>query len=307
MADILTITFNPCIDKSTSIPLLVPERKLRCSAPKFEPGGGGINVARAMSRLGGNARALYPAGGYSGKYLNALLAEEGIPTIVVETASHTRENLIVLESDKNQQFRFGMPGSPIAEQEWRKCLEIVEAEAGVTHVVASGSLPPGVPTGVLAELAAIARRKGAKLVVDTSGEALKQAVAEGVYLLKPNLGELSLLAGRQELTEEDVEPCARELIETGKSEIVVVSMGAKGAMLVTANETFRVVPPRVPLQSTVGAGDCMVAGLVLSLSRGEGLKEALQMGVACGTAATMNPGTGLCQPDDVEYLLALVK
>ncbi|MEI6947630.1 1-phosphofructokinase family hexose kinase [Paraflavisolibacter sp. H34] len=307
MAEVLTLTFNPCIDKSTSIPLLVPEKKLRCTAPKFEPGGGGINVARAMNRLGGSARALYPAGGYSGKFLNKLLEEENIPTVVVETGSHTRENIIVLEAEKNHQFRFGMPGSPLSEAEWRQCLKEVEKAPDVSYVVASGSLPPGVPAAVLAELAAIVKKKGARLVVDTSGEALQQAVSGGVYLLKPNLGELSLLVGRQELKEEEVEDCARELIKKGNSEIVVVSMGAKGALLVTATESFRVVAPKVPMQSTVGAGDCMVAGLVLSLSQGASLKEALQMGVACGTAATMNPGTGLCQPEDVEYLLAVIR
>lgn len=190
MAKILTVTFSPAIDKSTSIKALVPEKKLRCSEPKFEPGGGGINVARAIHKLGGEARAIYLAGGYSGRFLDELMEAEGVETETVQTGSHTRENLIVFDHSSGQQYRFGMPGSNIAEQEWKALLQRIE-NADASYIVASGSLPPGVPADIFGQIAAIAKRKKACLVVDTSGEALKHAVDVGVYLLKPNLGELS--------------------------------------------------------------------------------------------------------------------
>src|SRR5688572_20349598 len=121
MASIITITFSPCIDKSTSVPSLVPEKKLKCATPKLEPGGGGINVARAIIKLGGNATAVFPSGGYTGKYFNHLMKEEKVPSIIIESANETRENIIVLDESSNSQYRFGMPGTGLKESEWRQC------------------------------------------------------------------------------------------------------------------------------------------------------------------------------------------
>lgn len=306
MPDIITITFNPCIDKSTSVSALAPEKKLRCSTPVFEPGGGGINVARAIKKLGGEAIAVYPSGGYSGKFLNVLLQNENILTQTVEAKNHTRENMIVLNIATNLQYRFGMPGQELFENEWQQCLQILE-DNNANFIVASGSLPPGVPSDIFARISRIAKKKKRKLIVDTSEDALKQAMEEGVYLVKPNVGELSKLAGKEELNIEEIEAVTKELIRKGACEIAVVSMGVSGAMLVTKEQVYKVAAPLVKKRSTVGAGDSMVAGIVLSLATGHNLKEALQYGVACGTAATMNPGTQLCKPEDVEKLLLAIK
>ncbi len=307
MSKIITITFSPCIDKSTSVPALIPEKKLKCSAPKLEPGGGGINVARAIRKLGGEATAIFPSGGYTGKYFNALLQQENIPVILIESSNETRENIIVLEEKTNRQYRFGMPGTELKENEWRQCLKMIGETEGVEFIVASGSVPPGVPPDIFARIAVIAKKKKAKLVVDTSGEALKHAANEGVYLLKPNLGELSSLTGQEKINVSEIEDSARRVIEKGHCEVIVVSMGEDGAILVTKNETHRAVPPSVKRKSTVGAGDSMVAGIVLALSRKKSLKEVVQFGVACGTAATMNPGTELCRPEDAERLMVLIQ
>lgn len=306
MNDIITITFNPCIDKSTSVNVLKPEKKLRCTPPVFEPGGGGINVARAIKRLGGEAIAVYPSGGYSGKFLNILLEQENITELNIETKQHTRENMIVLDTATNQQYRFGMPGQHLSEDEWQQCLQTIEVNHS-EFIVASGSLPPGVPTDILARLAKIARRQKRKLIVDSSGEALLRAVEEGVYLIKPNLGELSTLAGEETIETNDIERLAKDLSLNGNCEIVVVSMGALGAMLVSREGTYKVDAPIVKGQTTVGAGDSMVAGIVLYISQGKSLLEALQYGVACGTAATLNAGTSLCNKDDVDRLFELIK
>jgi 6-phosphofructokinase 2 len=195
-----------------------------------------------------------------------------------------------------------MPGPHIRENEWQKVLSNIENLSGMDYLVASGSLPPGVPTDIFARIAWISKKKNARLIVDTSGEALKQAVQEGVYLIKPNLGELSSLAGKNELQIESVEDEAREVIGTGKCEVVVVSMGPTGAMLVTRDLVQQIIPPAVKRRSTVGAGDSMVAGIVMCLAQNKSITEAVQYGVACGTAATMNPGTTLCTKEDVERL-----
>jgi 6-phosphofructokinase 2 len=307
VAAILTVTLNPAIDKLTSAPVLIPEKKLRCSEPIFEPGGGGVNVSRAIKKLGGNALTLYLAGGHTGHFFNQLLLEENVETIVTETHAYTRENLIVLETASNQQYRFVMPGPHIWEQEWQDCLNNIEKQTGVEYIVASGSLPPGVPTDIYARIAWIARKKKARLIVDTSGDALKQAVQEGVYLVKPNLGELSSLAGKAELQIESVDDVAMEIISAGKCEVIIVSMGPTGAMLVTKDLALQIVPPSVKRKSTVGAGDSMVAGIVMSLEAKKTIIDAVQFGVACGTAATMNSGTQLCRKEDVDRLYMLIK
>jgi 6-phosphofructokinase 2 len=298
MSNIVTITFSPCIDKSTSVSSIIPEKKLRCTSPKLEPGGGGINVARALKKLGKDAIAVFPSGGYTGKFFNHLMEIDNIHSKIIEVKNETRENIIVLDQSINAQYRFGMPGTELSEQEWIQCLQAVEETTDAEFIIASGSLPPGVPVDIYARLAEIANAKNAKLIVDTSGEALKQAAQKGVYLLKPNLGELAYLAGKDELQPGDVVKVSKEIIEKEICEVIVISMGVAGATLITKNSVDVITAPKAVRKSTVGAGDSMVAGIVYFLSKGKSLLEAAQFGVACGTAATMNPGTELCKKED---------
>ena len=307
MSSIVTITFSPCIDKSTSVASLVPEKKLHCSTPKLEPGGGGINIARAIKKLGGESIAIFPSGGYTGKYFNHLLEKENIPSVIIETNNETRENIIVFDESSTNQYRFGMPGTALNESEWKQCLTAVEEINDSEFIIASGSLPPGVPSNIYAQLARIAKNKNAKFVVDTSGEALKQAVEEGVYLLKPNLGELCSLAGKATLQTMEVKDVARAIIEKEKCEVMMVSMGADGAMLVTKDMAEIIIAPTVIRKSTVGAGDSMLAGIIFYLSKGRGIVEAAQYGVACGTAATLNAGTELCKKQDADKLYEMIR
>lgn len=307
MAGIVTITFSPVIDKSTSIPALVPEKKLKCADPKMEPGGGGINVARAIKKLGGDAVAIYPAGGYSGQYFNQLMRNEGITCEVIEAKAETRENIIVSDESTQLQYRFGMPGTHLEENEWRQILEAAERVADDGFIVASGSLPPGVPPEIFADIAKIAARKNAKLIVDTSGVALQKAARQGVYLLKPNLAELSALVGKESIELDEIDDAAREIIHKGMCEVVVTSLGSGGALLVTKDKEKHIVPPRVKTKSTVGAGDSMVAGIVLHLQKGHDIETAVVYGVACGTAATMNSGTELCKKEDVQKIYEYIR
>ena len=306
MPQIITITFSPCIDKSTAVPELIAEKKLKCTEPKLDPGGGGINVSRAIKKLGGDTLAIFPSGGYTGKFFNHLLEIEKIPSIIIESTNETRENIIVFEEASENQFRFGMPGTFLNENEWTKILETIEAIETPEYIVASGSLPPGVPTDIYARISKIAKRKNAKYIVDTSGDALKHAISEGVYLIKPNLGELSSLTGVEKIELDKVESLAQNILQQNPCEIIVVSLGKEGAILVTKNETHNVPAPDVPKKSTVGAGDSMLAGIVYSISNGMDLKKALQYGVSCGTAATMNRGTELFNKRDADHLFKLI-
>jgi 6-phosphofructokinase 2 len=307
MEKIITLTLNPAIDKSTTVKSLAPDKKLRCSQPKFEPGGGGVNVSRALKRLDVQSTAVYLAGGYSGQFYRQLLDEEGILSEVVSTAGNTRENMIVVDESSNLQYRFGMPGPEVKEAEWQQCLTFMENLKDVEFIIASGSLPTGVPGDFFKWLAAICKKINAKLIIDTSGEPLKNAVDEGVYMLKPNLGELSFLKGVEELQQHDALVAAQEIINNGGCEVIVISMGASGAMLVTKDKVYNSPSPTVRKRSTVGAGDSMVAGIVKALSDKMEWMDVLQYGIATGTATTMNPGTELCKKEDVQRLFAFLR
>lgn len=306
VASIITITFNPAVDKSTTVPELIPEKKLRCSEPVFEPGGGGINVARAIHKLGGKAVAAYLVGGYTGKALTELVSGEGITSIVSEIELNTRENMVVYEDSSARQYRFGMPGPKVSAREYQTLLNLIEQEAAADYIVVSGSLPEEFPSDLFARLAHIANAKRARLVVDTSGAALKLAVSSGVYLIKPNLRELGSLAGQEQADPDQAVAAAKKLIEKGGCELIALSMGGDGAILISKDFEHRVLPPPVTIKSTVGAGDSMLAGIVYSLSNRRTLTEAIRYGVACGTAATLNPGTGLCRREDVDRLYSII-
>lgn len=304
MHKILTITLSPALDKSTHVSRVLPEKKLRCEAPRYEPGGGGINVSRAVRKLGGQSTAWLLSGGPAGERLCELLEEEGVEYWAGQTRSWTRENLMVVEDSTGDQFRFGMPGPALEEHEWRQVLEKLEALPELPeYVVASGSLPQGVPDDFYYQLAVIAHKRGFKLVVDTSGDALIKAAGEGLYLIKPNLGELAKLAGKEHISALEQEELAMKVLNEGKCKVLVVSLGPRGAMLASKETGIHyVVPPTVKQQSAVGAGDSMVAGMVMSLLKGCPLEEVVRYGVAAGTAATMTPGSELCRKEDTEMI-----
>ena len=167
MYNILTITFSPCLDKSFSVAELVAEKKLRSSIPKTEPGGGGINVARVLTRLGANAITLYPSGGYTGKALDQLMADERVPAISIQTQNETRENIIVLETSTNRQFRFTMPPTSLSEKEVESILKCIEQVEETDFIVVSGGLPSGITPVSFSYINAIAGIRNAKLIVDT--------------------------------------------------------------------------------------------------------------------------------------------
>jgi 6-phosphofructokinase 2 len=303
MKSIVTISLNPSIDKSSSVGNVVAERKLYCDPPTFEAGGGGVNVSRAIKKLGGDSILLYSSGGLTGKKLEGLLDEEGLIHHPFPIEGSVRESLAIFESSTGQQYRFGMPGPEIKENEWKQLLEKLSViEPAPDFLVATGSLPPGVPPDIYARVARIGKKRGAKTIIDVSGEALKEALKEGVYLIKPNVREFREMVGDHIKEEAQIMEEAQKIIKRGQCEVLAISLGAAGALLVSKEISEHVLPPTVPIESKVGAGDSMVAGIVLSLSRGNTLRESLLFGVAAGTAAVMTPGTELCRRDDTERL-----
>ena len=304
MPAIVTITPNPAIDISTSVEEVAPVRKLRCLAARRDPGGGGINVARVVQRLGGEVSAIYPAGGSTGQLLHRLVEREGVRGLTIEISEETREDFTVLEEESGKQYRFILPGAPMREGEWRACLEAVREAGAARFLVASGSLPPGVPDDFYAHVARIAKEQGSKLVLDTSGPALAVALREGVYFVKPNLRELRELTPAPLADEAAWITASRSLVESKQAQVVALTLGHHGALITTANETLYAAGLDIQPASTVGAGDSFLGAMVHGLAAGMSLVEASRYGVAAGSAALLNPGTELCHAQDVQRLYA---
>lgn len=303
MSKIISLTVNPTIDKNATVEAIKPNSKLRCSSPSYYPGGGGINVSRALKRLGGSSLAWYLAGGPTGDHLHNLLDMESIEQKAIEIKGWTRENFSVTEKNTGQQYRFGMPGPSVAKEEWKSVLEKLESELTEgDFLVGSGSLAPDIPENFYAQLAALAKEKKTKFILDTSGKPLVEGAKEGVYLLKPNLGELGALCGVESISVLELEELGREVIEKNYCEILVISLGPGGAMLISKDHIEKVPAPTVKQKSTIGAGDSMLAGMVLALSKDKSPAEVVRYGVASGTAATMNSGTELCKKEDADKL-----
>lgn len=309
MTAILTVTMNPTIDVSAATETVAPVRKLRCSDVRRDPGGGGINVARVVKRLGGAVSALYPTGGPTGRLLNRLVEAEQIAGLTVEVAADTRESFTVLETASGEQYRFVLPGPELAEAEWQACLAqlVAPGAAPPAFLVASGSLPPGVPDDFYARLAEAADAAGSRVILDTSGPALAEALDYGVYLVKPNLRELADLTGRRLDGEADWSAAAAEIVRCGRASVVALTLAERGALLVTRDRWLRAAAPAVDVASAVGAGDSFLAGLVWRLAEGGDLEDAFRYGVAAGSAALLTPGTDLAQAADIARLYAAVR
>ena len=304
MACVLTLTMNPTIDLSTSVDCVEPTRKLRCTIARREPGGGGINVARVVSRLGSDVAAVYPAGGVTGQLLRQLVDREDITSVMAPVAGETRENFTASEITTGQQYRFVLAGPLLSEPEWLRCLEVLAAQSGRPDlIVASGSLPPGVPDDFYGRIAKIARDRGIRMALDASGPALKAALNHHVYLVKPNLRELRELTGAPLVDRASQIAACRTLVSDRKAQAVALTLGEQGALLITDKGEWRAKPLAVKSVSAVGAGDSFLGGMVWALASGRAMEVAFKYGVAAGSAAVSSPGTELCQASDVRHLV----
>lgn len=305
-AKIVTLTMNPALDITTGVNRVRPTDKLRCHGARHDPGGGGINVARIARVLGASVTAVFPAGGPTGDVLADLLAADEIPFHRVRISGHTRESFTVNEESTGKQYRFVLPGPRLTYAERARCVDQLRKAAGSAQfVVVSGSLPPGVPDDFYQQVADLCSDVGMRLILDTSGTGL-QHITSGVFLLKSSVRELRECVARDLATEADQIAAAQELIQRGRTQVVVVSLGDRGALLVTASTAQCIPAIRMRSGSGVGAGDAMVAAITVGLSRGWPLSKSVRFGVAAGAAMLMTPGTAVCYRADVERLFELV-
>ncbi|TWT60699.1 putative phosphofructokinase PfkB [Rubinisphaera italica] len=299
---IVTLTMNSTIDKTCEVAQVVAEFKLRCGIPKYYAGGGGINVARAIRRLNGDAHAIWTQGGPTGQRLQELLDREGVKHTPIPVHGQTRENLIVFESTTARHFRFCMPGHELHREELQACTACLSSIGSApAYLVISGSMPPGLSDDDLQDLFN-SIPSSTRTIVDTSGSAMHQILKRSVYMIKPNLRELEQLAGQSIENNEQIRSAARTIIQKRQTEIVLTSVGAQGAILSTEQGHWQFHSPTVKTCCRVGAGDSMVAGTVVALSQGQPIVEAVRYGVAAGTAAVLTEGTELCGLEDTEAL-----
>lgn len=304
MANIATLTLNPTLDVAFEVDRLMPTHKLRGGNERHDPGGGGINVARVFVRLGGNARCYYLAGGAAGAALDWLLDLHQLVRTKIPIAGETRVSTSIFARETAQEYRFVTDGPIVSPTEWQACETLLKEEK-CGYFVASGSLPHGVPTDFYARIAAIARRWDIRFVLDSSGEGLAQGLAGGgVFLVKPSLGELRKLTGAALEDDHAVAEAARTIVGRGQAQLVAVTMGRDGAMLVDASGTLRLPAIPVKTSSAVGAGDSFLAGMVYALAEGRTPAEAFRLGQAAGAAAVLTPGTDLARAGDIRRLYA---
>lgn len=303
MKTIATLTMNPTIDVSYDVDRVFHTHKMRTRNEHYEPGGGGINVARVFTRLGGAAHCLYLSGGATGVALDGLIDGHGLPHTRIPITQPTRIAGAVHEAETGKEYRFTPAGPTVSEAEWRSCLDVLE-NVECDYFVASGSLPPGVPEDFYAQAAALLRKRGIAFVVDTSGPALKTTLAAGgVHLVKPSAGELRQLTGRDLASSEDIAEAALGLVREGRAEIIAVTLGHGGAVLAQASGTHFLPALDIEANSAVGAGDSFLATMLFALASGKSAGEAFRWGMAGGAASVLNPGTGLAHPDDIASLL----
>lgn len=303
MTTLATLTMNPALDLSYEVERVVDTHKMRATAERYGPGGGGINVARVFVRLGGDARSVFPAGGPVGEALHRLVDLHQLACTRIPIAGNSRASTTAIETSTGREYRFVPEGPELDEDEWLACIEAIR-HTRCQMLVASGSLPRGVPDDFYARVGDIARDMGARFALDTSGRALAPVLAAGgIDLFKPSLGELSQLVGRPLDSIDEIDTAARSLIERGSARIVAVTMGHRGGLLAHEGGTLYVPAIHVTARSAVGAGDSFLAAMLFKRMNGADAETAFRYGMAAGAAAVCTPGTDLCSPPDIDRLL----
>jgi len=303
---IATLTVNPAADMACTAAAVQPTHKIRTTDDRLDPGGGGINVARVVHALGGDALALIMTGGVTGRLVEELLDEAGVRWRALPIRGRTRISLNVYDRQSRLEYRFVPEGPNVEPDEWRGVLDVLR-DLEADWIVASGSLPRGLPTDFYAQAAAIATRRGQKFVLDTSGAALHAAIGQDLELLKLSLSELEFLIGREARDPQSQEREVASLVHAGAARMIAVSLGREGAIFGTGDGLCQLPALAVQECSAVGAGDAFLAALVLGLARGMSQHEALALGVAAGAAAVATYGTAQVERANVEALYRQVR
>jgi 1-phosphofructokinase family hexose kinase len=304
---IITLTLNPAIDQTLVVPKFVAGDTIRVKSSRFDPGGKGINVSRVIQELGGKSLAMGFAPGGLGRYIEQTLEARGIETDFVHTRGETRTNITILDESRHIHTILSDPGpntEPKNAGELRSRLR-KRLQPGDWLVVA-GSIPPPLDVSIYTEIIREAVERGAHTVLDADGDALIAGAAAKPEMVKGNRRELERFLGKHLDDEATTLEAALEVHGKGIP-IVAVTRGREGAIATIDDTCLRGIAPRVRAVSAVGSGDAFLAGVVLTLSRGGGMKDALQLGVAAGTAAVLTPGTELCRRREVDILYPRVK
>lgn len=310
MTDILTITLNPALDLSSSVDTVIPGPKLRCAEPRYDPGGGGVNVSRAMLRLGGKSEAFVALGGDTGAAFKAMLEAEAIKLAHFAVVGNTRQSFAIVETSTKRQYRFQLPSPAWPPHQTERMLDHLNPHLTKGRIVVlSGSVPAGVPAGIAAAINRMAVDNGARVILDTSGEALAKAAANRglpFAMLRMDGAEASEVSGLSFASPAALADYGQQLIKNGVADRLVMSMGAAGTVGVSADERFFCQPPKLETLSAVGAGDSMVAAIALELASGGSLRDAVRHGVAAAGSAVLTPATELCSKATAAEILRRV-
>ncbi len=305
--NIITLTVNPALDKSAKVDGLIAEQKLKCHSIEFQAGGGGINISRVLTRLKIESDCVFTSGGDNGKYLEKMLLQEKVKISPLPVEEWTRENLSIVDTQTAKQYRFGMPGKPVSKSEIDLITNTILKKIGKNDILAlSGSLTPNMPLDYYAHIIKLVADKKVKVILDTSGPALVHTLKQPLFLIKPNQKELAILAKKDFLSTKEQETFAMELVNSNRVKYVVVSMGPRGAFIASKEGIFYQSTPSIPVKSTIGAGDSMVAGLIYGIRHEYSQQRMLKFGVACGVATTMSEGTNLGSPDKIQHVMELL-
>lgn len=297
---VLTITMNPAVDVNSMADEIVTNQKVRCEKPDYDPGGGGINVARVLTRLEAQANAIYLAGGIAGGLLTYLLDLEKVPHEQIEISGMTRENTSVIDKKTGEQYRFVFPGPDIQEAEWKEALNWIEKNIDdYDIVVGSGSLPPGVPTDFYSRVAKLVLGNEKAYILDTSGDFLVEGLKNGATFIKPNQEEFEQLKKQTGSTTKD--ELIQKLFELN-IENIVHTMGKEGTILINKEGRKEFKPPEIEVNSSIGAGDSFVGGLVFGLLNEMKAKDAVCYGISAAASTLKSAGTDLCELNDVRAI-----
>ncbi|HOM82414.1 MAG TPA: 1-phosphofructokinase [Armatimonadota bacterium] len=307
VAMILTVTLNTAVDKTYVVEGFDPRGIHRPCVTLTTAGGKGVNVARVCAILGCEVVATGFAGGHTGDFILSELERSGVLPDFVRVEGESRVCVEVVDPDQGVHAKFNEPGPHVT------AMDAVRLESKISGwlerarlVVLSGGGPPGTPSDFYARLICRIRAAGVRVLLDTSGELLRRGVAAAPYLVKPNAEELADLMGTPVTSPEEAARGARALLQSGVA-VAAVSLGEQGAVLAHGTDLLYAEPPSTDVVSTVGSGDCMVAGFAAALVRGMETEAMLRLGVAAGTANAAVLGPGLCTRAEIERLAPQVK
>lgn len=304
---IITLTPNPAVDQTVFVDRFDVGAVNRFRESQLDPAGKGINVSRVAHRLGWPTIAFGFLAGEIGLIAETALDDEGVQHHFVRIPGQTRLNVTIVEEVGRTSTSLYGPGPPVDQEHFARLDNLIQfwLQAGRVLVLA-GSLPPGIPDEAYATYIRLAESRGVRTILDADGEPLRLGVEARPYLIKPNVAEAEGLLGRSLPDLGAVVQGASELANLGIA-VVVISMGAQGAVCVRGEKAWRVVPPKVQRRSTVGSGDSFVAGVAIALARGEDIVEGLRLGTAAGAATAMTPGTALGTADEIAALMPQVQ